>query len=442
MMKAPTSSAAPDEREQRGREEAADRVVDLRRPVVRGRRGAGLDLDGARQRGRDARRPACSGDTPSSAATTMRVTSPGRGRTSAGRRRAAPTTSVAPPIDVARRRTRRCRRSRTRCTPGACATPTRCADAQALRPRPCWRSTTTSPAAGGQPPVDVAARRRTARRVPAMTIARRDAGRRPPRRRSRARRSRSAGRLGAADAAAPRDARRTSAASSGCVAAPKLLVNASRGATTTSTPRLAVCVMSSNAAADLVGLHVGAGDHRDAEQDRDRGQRRAQLALRQAAQGERRSCASALRWSRISSTVGSACVVDDAPVGEEEDAVGDRGRAGVVGDHHDRLAELVDGAAQQRRGPRGPRRESRLPVGSSAKTTAGRVTSARATATRCCWPPDSSRRPVVRPVAEADGRRSASRASSRSASSPPIRTGSSDVLLGGRGPAAGCSSGR
>ncbi len=34
--------------------------------------------------------------------------------------------------------------------------------------------------------------------------------------------------------------------------------------------------------------------------------------------------------------------------------------------------------------------ESRLPDGSSANTTAGREISARATATRCCWPPDSS----------------------------------------------------
>ena len=33
---------------------------------------------------------------------------------------------------------------------------------------------------------------------------------------------------------------------------------------------------------------------------------------------------------------------------------------------------------------------SRLPVGSSAKTMAGLVTSARAIATRCCWPPESS----------------------------------------------------
>ena len=37
-----------------------------------------------------------------------------------------------------------------------------------------------------------------------------------------------------------------------------------------------------------------------------------------------------------------------------------------------------------------PARESRLPVGSSAKMISGRLASARATATRCCWPPDSS----------------------------------------------------
>ena len=37
-----------------------------------------------------------------------------------------------------------------------------------------------------------------------------------------------------------------------------------------------------------------------------------------------------------------------------------------------------------------PVRESRLPVGSSAKMISGRLASARATATRCCWPPESS----------------------------------------------------
>ena len=34
--------------------------------------------------------------------------------------------------------------------------------------------------------------------------------------------------------------------------------------------------------------------------------------------------------------------------------------------------------------------ESRLPVGSSANTSFGLVINARAMATRCCWPPDSS----------------------------------------------------
>ena len=50
-----------------------------------------------------------------------------------------------------------------------------------------------------------------------------------------------------------------------------------------------------------------------------------------------------------------------------------------------------------------PLRESRLPVGSSAKTTCGRPARARATATRCCWPPESSDGPVAEAVAEADG---------------------------------------
>ena len=52
----------------------------------------------------------------------------------------------------------------------------------------------------------------------------------------------------------------------------------------------------------------------------------------------------------------------------------------------------------RRRSPRisRPDFESRLPVGSSPKTTAGRVTRARATATRCCWPPDISAGRCVR----------------------------------------------
>ena len=38
---------------------------------------------------------------------------------------------------------------------------------------------------------------------------------------------------------------------------------------------------------------------------------------------------------------------DDQPVGEVEDAVGDRRGSRLVGDHHDRLAELLDGVPEQ-----------------------------------------------------------------------------------------------
>ena len=65
--------------------------------------------------------------------------------------------------------------------------------------------------------------------------------------------------------------------------------------------------------------------------------------------------------------------------------------------------------------------ESRLPVGSSAKSTSGRVTRARAIATRCCWPPESSCGRCFR--------RSASPRRSRSA---PIRD---SVATSGRRPA-------
>ena len=80
-------------------------------------------------------------------------------------------------------------------------------------------------------------------------------------------------------------------------------------------------------------------------------------------------------------------LADDEAVGEEEHAIGLAAARGVVRDHHD-AAEVADRVAQQ--AEHLAARESRLPVGSSAKTTAGSVTSARAIATRCCWPPESS----------------------------------------------------
>ena len=60
---------------------------------------------------------------------------------------------------------------------------------------------------------------------------------------------------------------------------------------------------------------------------------------------------------------------------------------------------------EQLRGSPAPVRVSRLPVGSSASTTAGSPTSARAIATRWRSPPDSLPGPMVEPVAEADAAR-------------------------------------
>ena len=50
-----------------------------------------------------------------------------------------------------------------------------------------------------------------------------------------------------------------------------------------------------------------------------------------------------------------------------------------------------------------PDRESSAPVGSSAKTTCGRLARARAAATRCCWPAGQLRRAVVEPLGQPDG---------------------------------------
>ena len=51
--------------------------------------------------------------------------------------------------------------------------------------------------------------------------------------------------------------------------------------------------------------------------------------------------------SRTDSAVGCVELVDDVAVGEEDDPVGVGRRHGVVGDHHDRLAELPHGLAHE-----------------------------------------------------------------------------------------------
>ena len=92
--------------------------------------------------------------------------------------------------------------------------------------------------------------------------------------------------------------------------------------------------------------HEGAGDHRDAEHDRERGQRRAQLPGRQPAKCE----AEHLEVPHQADDVVLALdlpVGGDLAVGEDDDAVGVGGDLRVVGDDDDGLAELVDRRPQQ-----------------------------------------------------------------------------------------------
>ena len=91
---------------------------------------------------------------------------------------------------------------------------------------------------------------------------------------------------------------------------------------------------------------------------------------------------------RARTPAGDAAVVDDRAVEKRHQAVREGGHAGVVGDHDDGLAVLVHSLSS--RITSRVLRLSRLPVGSSASSTLGWLTSARASATRCCSPPESS----------------------------------------------------
>jgi hypothetical protein len=85
----------------------------------------------------------------------------------------------------------------------------------------------------------------------------------------------------------------------------------------------------------------------------------------------------------------AALVVDD----HARRGCGSRGGVGgdllFVGDQDDRSSSLAE-PLEDPQHLLAVELVSRLPVGSSARIIAGLVTSARAIATRCCWPPDSS----------------------------------------------------
>ena len=151
---------------------------------------------------------------------------------------------------------------------------------------------------------------------------------------------------------------------------------------------------------------VEAGAHRERDderggggEDRERGQRRSGPAGRRGrparpARAARRwrsshtpSCIRRARSRRRRRARRPAASRWRPPVAHRDHAVGAGGDAGVVGHEHDRLAALVVHRAQQRHHV-ACAAESRLPVGSSASRTRGRLISARAIATRCCWPPE------------------------------------------------------
>ena len=153
---------------------------------------------------------------------------------------------------------------------------------------------------------------------------------------------------------------------------------------------------------DRVGQHERAADHRDAEDDRDHRQDRPQLAAEHPSERDAGHCEISVIVARISLAPLCAELADDHAVGQEEDAVGDRrprSRRASPSPSSAR-APSAETCSILRISP--PVFESRLPVGSSAKTTLGRETSARAIATRCCWPPESSDGRCSLPVGQAD----------------------------------------
>ena len=129
---------------------------------------------------------------------------------------------------------------------------------------------------------------------------------------------------------------------------------------------------------DRVGEDVRAAHHRHAEHDREHRQRGAELAPSQSLERDPDHRRAHL-LHRGEHLVGAraAELLDHAPVGEEEDPVGDRRGVRVVRHHHGRLADRLSTAPRRSSRISALVFESRLPVGSSAKTH-GRLRDERA----------------------------------------------------------------
>ena len=194
------------------------------------------------------------------------------------------------------------------------------------------------------------------------------------------------------------------------------------------------------AAADLVGQHVGAGDHRDAEQHRDRGQHGAQLALGRAlaARARSRRVPSGGRGSASCEGRVRRSTMRPSARNSTESAIAAAPASWVT------ITIVWPNSSTARRSSSSTSRlafESRLPVGSSANTTAG--------------PRDQRARDrdalrlaageLVGPVRRAGprGRRSRSASRARRGRARRRRSGPAAGCSARRsGRAAGCSSGR
>ena len=173
---------------------------------------------------------------------------------------------------------------------------------------------------------------------------------------------------------------------------PKSVVNASLPVMTASVPAYDSREDVVERLVDRVGEDVRAADHRDAEHDRERGEDRAELAPGEALEGDGdHRPASSFIAASTSGALERPTSLTIEPVGEEEDAVGHRGRARLVGHHQRRLAVACRpsrGAARGSRRPSSSRgcRSARRRRAPSASRRA-RARSRRAAAGRPTAPP-------------------------------------------------------
>src|SRR5581483_1718766 len=188
-------------------------------------------------------------------------------------------------------------------------------------------------------------------------------------------------------------------------------------------------------ARDRVREHVRAAHRRDPEDDRERGQTRAELASPERAEGdaEHQAVSSSIaaitvRWSERPRSLTISPSFRNRIRSAIAAARGSCVTITVVWPYWS-----TDSRSSRRISPLDA--ESRFPVGSSAKTTVGREIRARAIATRCCWPPESSDGRCARRF-ESPIFCSSSSSQVASTSSPAIRSGrvmfSSALSIGSR----------